>query len=41
MYPKLWEASGLPFPELVRRLVDLACMRQSKSWREVYRVNKS
>lgn len=24
MYPKLWEAGGLPYPELVRRLVDLA-----------------
>jgi len=24
MFPKLWEASGLPFAELVRRLVDLA-----------------
>jgi D-alanine-D-alanine ligase len=24
MFPKLWEASGLPFPRLVRRLVDLA-----------------
>lgn len=24
MYPKLWEAGGLPYPDLVRRLVDLA-----------------
>jgi len=24
MYPKLWEASGLPYPDLVTRLVDLA-----------------
>ncbi|HHY45406.1 MAG TPA: D-alanine--D-alanine ligase [Firmicutes bacterium] len=37
MYPKMWEASGLAFPELVRRLVDLALERQAQSWREVYR----
>ena len=27
MYPKLWEASGLGYPELVGRLVDLAVER--------------
>jgi D-alanine-D-alanine ligase len=27
MYPKLWEASGLPYPELVDRLIDLAIER--------------
>lgn len=27
MYPKLWEASGLPYPELVDRLVQLALER--------------
>jgi D-alanine-D-alanine ligase len=27
MYPKLWEASGLPYPELVERLLDLALER--------------
>jgi len=37
MYPKMWEASGLSFPELVKRLVDLALERQTQSWREVYR----
>jgi D-alanine-D-alanine ligase len=31
MYPKLWEASGLPFPELLQRLIDLGFERhQSK-----------
>ncbi len=30
MYPKLWEATGLPYPDLVRRLLDLALER----WRE-------
>jgi len=24
MYPKLWEASGLPYPKLMERLIDLA-----------------
>jgi D-alanine-D-alanine ligase len=24
MYPKLWEASGLPYPKLIERLVALA-----------------
>ena len=27
MYAKLWEASGVPFPELLRRLLDLALER--------------
>ncbi len=27
MYPKLWEASGIRYPELVRRLIDLALER--------------
>jgi D-alanine-D-alanine ligase len=28
MYPKLWEASGLPYPELIDRLIELALERQ-------------
>lgn len=28
MYPKLWEASGLPYPELVARLIELALERR-------------
>ena len=24
MYPKLWEASGLPYPKLIDRLIELA-----------------
>lgn len=35
MYPRLWEASGLPFSELVKKLVDLAIERQASAWREV------
>jgi D-alanine-D-alanine ligase len=27
MYPKLWEASGISYPELVDRLVQLALAR--------------
>jgi D-alanine-D-alanine ligase len=27
MYPRLWEASGLPYPELVDRLIELAIER--------------
>jgi D-alanine-D-alanine ligase len=30
MYPKLWEASGLPYPKLVDRLVELALERQRR-----------
>ena len=28
MYPKLWEASGLPYPKLIDRLIELALERQ-------------
>ncbi len=28
MYPKLWEASGLPYPDLVDRLIELAMERK-------------
>ncbi|KPK94664.1 D-alanine--D-alanine ligase [bacterium SM23_31] len=27
MYPKLWEVSGIPYPELVKKLIDLAFER--------------
>jgi D-alanine-D-alanine ligase len=27
MYPKLWEASGIPYPELIDRLISLAMER--------------
>ena len=30
MYPKLWEASGLPYKELVDRLIELAMRRKAE-----------
>ena len=30
MYPKLWEASGLPYPKLVNRLIELAVERKTE-----------
>lgn len=30
MYPKLWEASGVPYPQLIDRLIDLALERKSE-----------
>jgi D-alanine-D-alanine ligase len=35
MYPMLWEASGIPLPELVDRLIDLAVERHSHPRRVV------
>ncbi len=29
MYPKLWDASGLPFPQLLDRLIELALERHA------------
>ena len=30
MYPKMWEASGLPYPQLLDRLIQLALERHSQ-----------
>lgn len=30
MYPKMWEASGLPYPKLIDRLIELAIERHTK-----------
>jgi D-alanine-D-alanine ligase len=30
MYPKMWEASGLPYPKLIDRLIELAIERHSE-----------
>ncbi len=36
MYPKLWEASGLPYPKLVDRLIELALERHREQARTRY-----
>ena len=30
MYPKMWEATGIPYKELLSRLVDLAVSRHER-----------
>lgn len=39
MYPKLWEASGLPFPALVDRLVELSLELHAERARTLYRYD--
>jgi D-alanine-D-alanine ligase len=41
MYPKLWEASGLPFPRLVDRLIELARDRHADRKRLITRYTPS
>jgi len=36
MYPKLWEASGVPYKELITRLIELALERQAEKNRNTY-----
>ncbi|HEX2924537.1 MAG TPA: D-alanine--D-alanine ligase A, partial [Chloroflexota bacterium] len=33
MYPKLWEASGLPYARLIDRLIELAIERHAEKTR--------
>jgi D-alanine-D-alanine ligase len=40
MYPKLWEASGLPFASLVDRLIELALERRSERDRTEWRYQR-
>ncbi|OFW79661.1 MAG: D-alanine--D-alanine ligase A, partial [Alicyclobacillus sp. RIFOXYA1_FULL_53_8] len=35
MYPKLWEATGLPYSELIDRLIDLALQRHAEKSKNV------
>jgi D-alanine-D-alanine ligase len=37
MYPKLWDASGLTYPALMDRLIELAMARQAQKDRLVRR----
>ena len=36
MYPKLWEASGLPYPQLIDRLITLAQERHAEKRESQY-----
>jgi D-alanine-D-alanine ligase len=36
MYPKLWEASGLPYKDLITRLIELALERRAEKSRTTY-----
>jgi D-alanine-D-alanine ligase len=36
MYPKLWEATGLPYTDLITRLIELALERQEEKRRTIY-----
>jgi D-alanine-D-alanine ligase len=36
MFPKLWEASGLPYPRLLDRLIELAFERHREKTRTRY-----
>jgi len=36
MYPKLWAASGVPYPELISRLIELALERHTERGRNLY-----
>jgi len=38
MYPKLWEASGIPFRELIDRLIDLALEQHAEKARTKYQI---
>ena len=40
MYPKLWEASGLPYASLVDRLIDLALERKADRNRSVHQFRR-
>ncbi len=40
MYPKLWEASGMPYPVLIDRLIDLALRRKQDRDRTERRYRK-
>jgi D-alanine-D-alanine ligase len=39
MYPKLWEATGLSYRDLITRLIELAIERQNEKNRNTYSRN--
>jgi D-alanine-D-alanine ligase len=38
MYPKLWEASGIPFPQLIDKLIELALEQHAEKARTKYAI---
>jgi D-alanine-D-alanine ligase len=38
MYPKLWEASGIPFRELIDKLIALALEHHAEKARTKYQI---
>jgi D-alanine-D-alanine ligase len=36
MYPKLWEATGIPYKDLITRLIELALERKGEKNRTTY-----
>jgi D-alanine-D-alanine ligase len=40
MYPKLWQASGIAYPELVDRLIELALERKADQQRTIHRYGR-
>ena len=38
MYPKLWEASGIPYRELIDRLIELALAEHREKQRTKYSI---
>ena len=40
MYPKLWEASGLKYPDLLDRLIQLALERYQEKECNLYTYHK-
>jgi D-alanine-D-alanine ligase len=40
MYPKLWEASGLSYTDLITRLIELGISRFEKESRVITRVGE-
>ena len=38
MYPKLWEASGVPYHELLDRLIELALAQHREKQRTKYSI---
>jgi D-alanine-D-alanine ligase len=40
MYPKLWEACGLPYPKLIDRLIELALERKTDQLKTLHRYER-